>query len=297
MLNTSSFPGRPIVLALLLLFTADAAGQNLLPPLNDPPSADRLPGKFVWFDLASPNLRQQMDFYRSVFGWSYRAPAQTDENYTLILNRGQAVGGMFGFDPPEGQQDGAVWIALMSVTDVDAALRTATANGGQVELAPSDVARRGRHALFRDPAGGLFGVLRSASGDPPDGEVPIGGVLWLDLFAREPERMSRFYGALAPYEAEVRAVTEDVSRILLSAHGMPRAGIVPVDEEANRSSWVPYVRVADVQATLDRVVEGGGFAIIAPDPSILGGNLAVFVDPNGAVTGIVKWAYDREGGS
>lgn len=297
MINTSRFPGRPLAMAFLLLFATGAAAQNLLPPLNDPPSADRLPGKFVWFDLASPNLQQQMDFYRAVFGWSYRAPGRTNEDYTLILNRGQAVGGMFGFDPPEGQQDGAVWIALMSVDDVDASVRAVTANGGQVELAPADVARRGRHALFRDPAGGLFGTLRSSSGDPPDGEVPLGGFLWVDLFAREPERMTRFYTALAPYDLEVRAITEDVSRTLLNAHGMPRAGIVPVDEEANRSSWVPYVRVADVQATLARVVEGGGFAIVAPDPSILDGNLAVFVDPNGAVIGIVKWEYEAEDGS
>ena len=86
-------------------------------------------------------------------------------------------------------------------------------------------------------------------------------------------------------------------RLLLNAHGMPRAGIVPVDEEANRSAWVPYVRVADVEATLERVVQGGGFAIIVPDKAILDGKVAVFVDPNGAVTGIVEWSYGAEVGS
>ena len=70
---------------------------------------------------------------------------------------------------------------------------------------------------------------------------------------------------------------------------------MPVDEEANRSAWVPYVRVADVEATLERVVNGGGFAIVPPDPQLLDGNLAVFVDPNGGVTGIVKWEYGEAG--
>jgi predicted enzyme related to lactoylglutathione lyase len=74
---------------------------------------------------------------------------------------------------------------------------------------------------------------------------------------------------------------------------MPRAGIVPVDEEANRSAWVPYVRVEDVEATLEKVVAGGGFAIVPPDPQLLDGNVAVFVDPNGGVTGIVKWDYEE----
>jgi len=283
---------RIVLLAGLLALGGRAWAVDLLPPLNDPPSGVSLPGKFTWFDLASPALREQMEYYRAVFGWDYRSPGRSDDGYVLVLNGGRPIGGMFSHDPPQGEQDGAVWIALMASADVDAAVRAVEAGGGQVEIPPAQVARRGRHALFRDPAGALFGVLQSASGDPPDSEVPVGGFLWVDLYAREPESMQRFYSALAPFEAETRPITGEVSRILLHAHGMPRAGIVPVDEEANRSAWVPYVRVDDVQATLDRAVDGGGFVIVAPDEAILDGNVAVFVDPNGAVIGIVKWDYE-----
>ena len=136
--------------------------------------------------------------------------------------------------------------------------------------------------------------MRSDSGDPPDAEVDIGGIIWVDLFARDVAAMSKFYGALAPYDIEEREITENVMRTVLSAHGLARAGIVPVDEEANRSAWVPYVRVADVEATLQRVVDGGGFTIVAPDEDVHNGNLAVFVDPNGGVTGIVKYEYAEE---
>jgi predicted enzyme related to lactoylglutathione lyase len=99
---------------------------------------------------------------------------------------------------------------------------------------------------------------------------------------------------LAPFDIEDRNVTEDVARKVLSAHGMPRAGIVPVDEEANRSSWVPYVRVDDIDATLQKVVDGGGFSIVSPEEGIHDGNVAIFVDPNGGVTGIVKYDYAEE---
>ncbi|MEJ2383840.1 MAG: VOC family protein [Xanthomonadales bacterium] len=285
-----------LLIALVGSWSRPGAAQDVLPPLNDTPTGLSLPGKFIGFDLASPALSEQMDFYRSVFGWSYRAQSSED-GYVLILNDGRPIGGMFGYDPPQGEQDGAVWVCLMSVTDVDGAVRVAESNGGRLELGPVDVSRRGRHALLRDPADALFGVLRSDSGDPPDAEVPIGGFIWVDLFAREPERMGRFYTALAPYQSEQRPVTENVMRTLLTAHGMPRAGIVPVDEEANRAAWVPYVRVADVAATLERVVQGGGFAIVVPDPAILDGKVAVFVDPNGAVTGIVEWSYAEEDAS
>jgi len=286
-MNILSFWARGVALAAMAAVLASpAAARDVLPPLNETPSGISLPGKFIGFDLASPALAEQMDFYGSVFGWSYRSPTPTEDGYVLVLNDGKPIGGMFSYDPPQGEQDGAVWVCLMAVDDVDAAVRVTKANGGQLELGPSEVPRRGRHALF--------GALRSSSGDPPDGEVPLGGFIWVDLFAREPEAMSRFYSALAPYETETRSLTENIPRILLNAHGMARAGIVPVDEEANRSAWVPYVRVADVEATLERVVEGGGFAIVAPDEAILDGNVAVFVDPNGAVMGIVKWDYDAE---
>lgn len=284
---------RPILFAGLL-FAVQTHAAPPLPALNDPPSSDSLPGKFVWFDLATPSLEGQKEFYRSVFGWSFRSPGSSDDGYSLILNKGKTIGGMFSYEPPGGEQDGATWVVLMSVANPDQAAKTAQAGGGSIDIQPSDVPRRGRHALLRDPAGALFGVLRSDSGDPPDMEVDIGGFFWVDLFARDVDTMTEFYKALAPYKAEKREVVEGYFRTLLRAHGMARAGIVPVDEEANRSAWVPYVRVENVEETLEKVVAGGGFAIIPPDPQLLDGNVAVFVDPNGGATGIVRWDYEEE---
>ena len=54
------------------------------------------------------------------------------------------------------------------------------------------------------------------------------------------------------------------------------------------------MRVADVEVTLEKVIAGGGFTIVAPDENVHDGNLAVFVDPNGGVTGIVKYEYAEE---
>lgn len=271
---------------------AQAQSTPVLPPLTDPPSEQRLPGKFTWFDLATPALGEAQAFYQDLFGWSYRSPGPTAEAYVLALNAGRPVAGMFRAEPPGGEQDGATWLALLSVENVDAAVDAARRAGGSVEVAPAEVPRRGRHALLRDPSDAIFGVLRAAGGDPPDREVPVGGIIWVDLFALDVEAMATFYAGVAPYTPSVRQIADGASGRLLNASGRPRAGIVPVDEEANRAAWVPYVRVEDVQATLDRAVEGGGFVIVAPDPALLDGNLGVFVDPNGAVTGVVRRDYD-----
>jgi predicted enzyme related to lactoylglutathione lyase len=293
-----NIPGRYLLAALTVLTfsTASATAQEAvaLPPLTTPATGLELPGKFIWFDLATPALDAQQKFYRNVFGWTYESPGQSDDGYVLVLNQGRPVAGMFAAEPPGGEQDGATWITLLSVADVDQAARDASAAGGKVELQPADIPRRGRHALLRDPGNALFGVLDSASGDPPDEEVPVGGIIWVDLFTRDVNAMADFYARLAPFESKLRGMIEGSEGLLLLAHGMPRAGLVPVDEEANRSAWVPYVQVTDVQAALDRAVEGGGFVIIAPDPVLLDGNLGVFVDPNGGVTGVVKYDYGAD---
>lgn len=282
-----------LLLQLFICCGAQAQSPLQLPALNAQPTGLSLQGKFIWFDLATPNIAGQKEFYSSVFGWTYESVANTADAYALIKNNGQVIGGLFSHEPPGGEQDGATWIALMSHPDPDLAARTVKTKGGKVNLQPAEVPNRGRHALFEDPAGALFGVLASSSGDPEDREMEIGEFLWVDLFTRDLDGMGEFYSSLAPYTQERNEIANGVERVFFSAHDMPRAGLVEVDEEANRSSWVPYVRVEDVEATLEKVEEGGGFAIVSPDPELLDGNVAVFVDPNGGVMGIVKWEYEE----
>jgi predicted enzyme related to lactoylglutathione lyase len=277
------------LLAAFLVAAGAATPTPQLPAINEPATGLQLPGKFVWFDLATPALQEQQSFYGNIFGWSFESPVQTEDQYVLVLNHGRAIAGMFSYEPPGGEQDGATWISLMSVPDTERAAQVVKAHGGSVEIDPTRVAGRGRHALFRDPAGAIFGVLRSDSGDPPDVEVEVGDVLWVDLYARDIEQMVDFYGQLAPYEVNAREIADTIPGKTLSIDGVLRGGMVAVDEEANRTAWVPYIRVADVSATLEKVEAGGGFAIVPPDERLLEGNLAVFVDPNGGVTGIIKW--------
>ena len=101
------------------------------------------------------------------------------------------------------------------------------------------------------------------------------------------QRAASFYKQLAGYE-----IVDDekgVTRKFLRSADKYRAGIVPRPEEANRSGWLPYVRVHDVAATLKKVEAAGGQIMVEPDKALLDGNLAIFADPQGGIIGIVKW--------
>lgn len=286
----------------LLLLSASIPFQFVmaaptLPPLNNPPSGQQLTGKFVWFDLATLNLEKQKTFYGDVFGWTFHIISNTDDQYTLIKNGERDVAGMFSFKPREGVTIGAAWIGLMSIDDPAKAANFVKNNGGVVHSDPKAIAKRGTYALLVDPEGALFGVLKSESGDPPDKEIEIGDFFWMDLFAREPSKAGQFYKQVAGYELSKSEAKEDVDRVILTSHGKARAGVVPLPGDANRAGWLPYIRVADVDATLKKVTAAGGFIMVEPTPDLLDGNLAIFSDPEGGVMGVVKWvepAADKE---
>ncbi|WP_455207005.1 VOC family protein [Kaarinaea lacus] len=289
--------GLFLVVLLFLPQLVMSESAPVLPPLNKAKTNEQLTGKFIWFDLATTEFEKQKAFYGAVFGWTFRSIGNTSDDYTLTVNGDHNVAGMFDVKPKEGAKVGALWIGLMSTDDPVKAVATVEQAGGAVHTPPTTLAQRGTYALLRDPEGALFGVMKSDSGDPPDETAQIGDFLWMDLFANQPMKAGQFYQQLAGYELSKGEAKEGVERIILASHGKYRAGIVPLPEDANRAGWLPYVRVADVNETLKKVTDAGGYIMVAPDEDLLDGNLAIFSDPQGGVLGIVKWdepAQDKE---
>lgn len=276
-----------LLAGLLVVQTVISAPS--VPPLNATPTGKQLTGKFTWFELATVDVARQKQFYADVFGWSFSTINKQDDQYTLIKNNGRHIAGLFSVKPREGVNIGALWIGLMSVKDPDKAISVIKRAGGTVHTQPTRLPQRGTYALGRDPEGAVFGVLKSDSGDPIDSKVGTGDFIWMDLFANDITRIGEFYKLLAGYSIEAREPRKGVKRLILHSVDKPRAGIVPRPETANRSGWLPYIKVNDVAATLSKVTAAGGRIMVEPDKSLLDSNLAIFADPQGGILGIVKW--------
>ena len=260
-------------------------------PLGPDGAAGRtLPGKFVWFDLATEDPAAARAFYGAVFGWKFRDTGTSAMPYTVIEHAGGKVGGLFRASRPAGAAVGSRWLSLMSVPDAAKVARYVRDAGGQVVVPPRAVPGRGTHAVFRDPEGAVFGVLAAEGGDPPDSPVADGDVFWLDLFSRDPARAARFYAGLAGYEVSEPEPGAVARRWLLATGGYARAGIAALRSEATKPGWLPYVLVDDVAGTVKRAQGAGGRVVVAPRADLLDGNLAVIADPSGGVIGVVNWA-------
>ena len=277
-----------LAVAFLSLVFAAVTHAGPLGPDGVPGLA--LPGKFTWFDLATENVPSARVFYGAVFGWKFEEMPGAPAEYTIIRSGSSKVGGIFHKQRPRDARAGAVWLSLISVPNAQEAARIVSEQGGSVVLAPTQVAGRGTHAVFRDPQGALFGVLAAPGGDPADDPVENGEVFWLDLFTPDPAKASAFYAQLAGYEVGEGTTRAGPKRwYLVTGGGIARAGIIPQQSAGLAPAWLPYILVEDVPQTIERARAAGGRLLIAPRAEYLNGKVAVLADPNGGVFGIVDW--------
>lgn len=286
---------RAILTVLLLACTAGALAAPNYPPIGTP--GQSYPGKFVWFDLVTDDLAVARNFYGAVFGWKFRAVDAAPASYTVVEHAGRNIAGMFVHATPKDAGNSARWLTLISVNDPAKAVHYVEQQGGKVIVPLATLAGRGTHALFRDPQGAVFGVLKSASGDPADTPVEDGDFFWLDLLARDPKQAAVFYQGLAGYEASVRELGTGVTRAVLATGGYARAGIAALPEAVKAPGWLPYILVDDVDGTLKKVRAAGGKVLVEPRADLLDGNLAVIADPRGGVVGIINWLHSPNGGA
>ncbi len=277
------------VLASLLALTAQA-GDRFWPPIVDPPTGQHTPGRFVWGELVTSDVAAAAGFYGKVFGWTFETYGGDDDRdtYTLALADGLPIGGMvFDQRAMKGKTPSARWVGLISVADVKAATAAVTAGGGKVVYAPVMLGERGETAVFKDPEGVLFGVVHSKNGDPLDYAGDLNEWFWVDLWTADVEKAAAFYRAVVGYETLPIADDGPRSGLRLLSGGFARAGIMQKYNEKLSATWLPYIRVANAEASAAAATAAGGKVLLEPVALNLA-TVAIIADPTGAPVGIVQ---------
>jgi uncharacterized protein len=272
-----------------LVGTADAA-DRYWPPIVDPPTGQLTPGRWVWADLVTADVATAADFYGKVFGWTFETYGGADDRdtYTLALADGLPIGGMvFDARATKDETPAARWIGLVSVEDPKAVAASVEKNGGKVVYAPVMLGERGETAVFKDPEGTLFGVVKSKNGDPADYLGDVNEWVWLDLWSGDVDKAAQFYRSVIGYETLPAGNSDTRSGVHLVSGGRVRAGIMQKQDAKNTAVWLPYVRVADVQKAVDAARAAGGRVIYGP--AALGrAMVGILADPTGAPVGVVQ---------
>lgn len=120
---------------------------------------------------------------------------------------------------------------------------------------------------------------------PLQGPWP-GRFVWHDLMSTDAERSLRFYCSLFGWQIDSRPMAGSTYHMVHCGPG-PIGGVM---QEAGipASHWMPYLAVADVDATAKQIQAHGGSVCVGPVDIPGTGRFAVVGDPQGAYFSIYK---------
>jgi predicted enzyme related to lactoylglutathione lyase len=264
-----------------------AADSPPLPSLTSGITNPRLPGKFVWADLVTDDMPAAQKFYGALFGWTF----QDYGGYVVAKNDDRPLAGMFYRPRPADNSAKPRWFGYLSVPNVRRAVKAATDAGGKVLAPPKEIPKRGEQAVFADPEGAVFGVVKSSSGDPEDFLADPGDWIWIELLSRDARTAADFYKTVGGYEVIENTSSNRLSDYVLASEDYARATVLtlPPGREQVKPTWLLFVRVKNVAESVALAKQLGGKVLVEPKPELLDGHVAVVADPTGAAVGILEW--------
>jgi uncharacterized protein len=129
-----------------------------------PPAAPDTPGEIGWHELLASDEAAAFAFYQSLFGWQNAGDESGPMGTTRLLSiGGETIGGLLA-KPPEAASP--LWLHYFNVGDIDAAVKRATAAGGQVLHGPTEAPRDKWVVQCMDPYGALFAMIGTRKASP-----------------------------------------------------------------------------------------------------------------------------------
>jgi uncharacterized protein len=109
---------------------------------------------------------------------------------------------------------------------------------------------------------------------------------WIDLSSADPEASRRHYAQLFGWTADVIAAPVAGGYGIFKLAGKEVAGVGPLQNPSQPTTWTMYVVVEDADATAQKAKAAGGAVLAEPFDVPDAGRMAIIADPAGAVTGI-----------
>jgi predicted enzyme related to lactoylglutathione lyase len=247
-----------------------------------------LHGKFIWFEHLSNDVPKARAFYGELFGWHSDAVPMGNASYHMIQNAGVAIGGFRAGMPGMPNH----WMSYLSVADVDAAVKAAQAAGAKVLMPPTDFAPIGRGATIADPTGAAFSVWKDAQEDRPDAQgVPAGDWYWNECYTTDAAAALAFYEKVFGYTHTSMDMGPQGTYYVLMKDGVARAGLMRSPQPGPPPRWLPYVSVADCDASAKRAAALGATTMVPPMDIPDVGRFSVMLDPLGAAIAAIRGKF------
>jgi len=242
-------------------------------------------GKFVWYELMTPDPAAAEGFYSSVIGWDVEHSDISGTPYTVFSAAGNRVAGMMAL--PEGGHP--AWLGHIGVDNIDDGLGQVTGAGGKIYHPASDIPNIGKFAVVADPQGAAFMLFQSTSvpGEPNDPHAP-GQTGWHELYAIDYEKAFEFYSGLYGWvEAGIANMGAMGNYQMFSVDGHVTGGMMNKPAMVPAPGWLYYFNVASADEAVFRIEAGGGKVMHGPQEVPGNSWIVQALDPQGVLFAVV----------
>jgi predicted enzyme related to lactoylglutathione lyase len=245
-------------------------------------------GIFGWLDVTSADFAAAKAFYGGLFGWEI---VDLDDGEGNIIYHEARIGGerVAGVGEPFPGGDPipvAYWTPYVIHRDADGVAARAEAAGGTIVVPPMDVMAHGRMTIIQDPTGAMFGVWQPGTHSGARIVNSPNSLIWNELQTPDVAAAAAFFEAVFGWSSN-RGEDGNVT-FETDGRGHAMASKAP---DGAWPAWLNYFLVDDADATIARAKALGGSVVEGSFGKDEWGTMAVLVDPQGGVFGIMESSY------
>ncbi len=244
-------------------------------------AADRssAPGTFVGADLITEDAAAAASFYEELFGWDMEKMA---DGYA-INHKGRLIASISQIENDNPDETRSFWLVGIVVNNLKGSVGAAQQRNAKiVENARKIKNGYGSLAVIRDAEDAPVMLIQPGK-NPVGGTTGPGAWVWAELWTDDIEKASQFY------ENVVGVAHETYDRggkpyHIFTSQGTHRTGIIEIPPELEdvEPGWAPYVGVADLAASVQKVEDLGGRVIFKNTEHPAAGAVSLILDPTGA---------------
>jgi predicted enzyme related to lactoylglutathione lyase len=132
---------------------------------GDPPDYLAAPGEWIWSSLLVKDSKQELAFYKTLFGYDvYDLASDGDPEHYILSGDGYARASL-NAAPADSMRRHPHWLNFVRVTDPADTAKKAVGLGGRVLVEPRIDRHGGQLAVLADPSGAIFGVMEWSDTD------------------------------------------------------------------------------------------------------------------------------------
>jgi len=254
--------------------------------MSDTMTMTQTHGKFVWYELMTPDTKGAAKFYGSILPWTAKDMPMPGMNYALFSVGATDVAGMMPMiDDAAARKIPPNWTGYVAVDDVDAVAGQFKKEGGSIFRQPSDIPGVGRFAVVADPQDAVLAIFKPLPREAPAMPAPNtpGLIGWRELHTTDLKAALGFYGRIFGWgKGDAMDMRPMGTYQILNRGAEMFGGAFNSPAAQQHPFWLYYINVASIDASKVKVEQTGGKITNGPMEVPGGAWIVSCVDPQGA---------------